>query len=119
MNTSRLFVETAEGPALAGLACKVCGKVSFPIRAHCPHCLAEEGTEVRPLSRRGRLFSFTTAEVGVPTIQAPYSFGFVDLPEGMRVFSLLDPAGELREGMMLELVVPEGKQGYRFVAVRQ
>lgn len=114
MRTDRLLVDTPAGRALAGVRCRACGTVSFPARTHCPACL-EERVEVQPLARRGRLFSFTTAEVGVPGLEAPYAFGFVDLPEGIRVFSLLERASELREGMAVDLVVLGGDAGYRFV----
>jgi uncharacterized protein len=120
MNRDQLFVETAGGPTLGGLACHACGRVSFPARRHCPYCLETARVEVTPLSRRGRLFAFTTAEVGVPTIDAPYAFGFVDLPEGVRVFSLLQapPAPEeLAEGAPVEIVVPGEGTLYRFARV--
>ncbi len=109
-----LVIDTPAGPALAGTFCRACGKVSFPARPHCPSCLEDEQVERRALARRGRLFAYTTAEVGVPSIEAPYSFGFVDLPDGLRIFTLLDARGAaLREGTEMELVVSEGG-GYRF-----
>ncbi len=110
-----LMIDTPAGPALGGTFCHSCGTLSFPARPHCPSCLDDERIEMRPLSRRGRLFSYTTAEVGVPAIEAPYSFGFVDLPEGLRIFALLDARGApLSEGLEMELTVPEGGAGYRF-----
>ncbi len=113
MRTS-LVIDTPAGPALAGTFCGACGKLTFPARPHCASCLEDKQVEIRPLARRGRLFAFTTAEVGVPSIEAPYSFGFVDLPEGLRIFTLLDARGTaLREGTEMELVVSEGG-GYRF-----
>ncbi len=120
MQREQLFVDTPDGGTLAGTRCHACGRVSFPARAHCPHCLEESRVERTALSRRGRLFTFTTAEVGVPSIEAPYRFGFVDLPEGVRVFALLDPktpAGELTEGAEMEIVVPADGPLYRFVPV--
>jgi len=118
MNRTQLFVDTPEGGTLAGLRCHACGRVSFPARAHCPHCLEETRVERTPLSRRGRLFALTTAEVGVPSIETTYSFGFVDLPEGVRVFALLGPnaaSPELTEGAEMEIVVPADGELYRFV----
>ncbi len=115
MRPGLLFVDAPGGRSLAGARCRACGAVTFPVRAHCPACL-EESVEVHPLSRRGRLYAFTTAEVGVPGLEPPYSFGFVDLPEGVRVFSLLAGAGvELTPGMTVELVVLDDDAGYRFV----
>lgn len=118
MHRDDLFVDTPHGGTLAGTRCHACGRVSFPARAHCPHCLEEARVERTALSRRGRLFAFTTAEVGVPSIEAPYRFGFVDLAEGVRVFALLGakaPPAELAEGDEMEIVVPADGSLYRFV----
>ncbi len=113
MKSERLFVDTPAGRALAGVRCGACGTISFPVRQHCPACL-DERVEVQPLARHGRLFAFTTAEVGMPGLEPPYAFGFVDLPEGVRVFSLLERGSELRAGMTVDLVVPDGEPRYRF-----
>jgi uncharacterized OB-fold protein len=58
------------------------------------------------LSKIGTLYSYTTVFQGKPNFNAPYSVGFVDLKEGVRIFApLLDVAPEdLRIGMEMELV---------------
>ena len=113
MKTARLLVDTPAGRALAGIRCRACGRITFPVRSHCPACLGGS-VDVQPLARRGRLFAFSTAEVGLPGLDPPYAFGFVDLPEGIRVFSLLERRAELMEGMAMDLVVLDGDAGYRF-----
>ncbi len=45
--------------------------------------------EVR-LSRRGKLYSYSIIHVNTPGFKAPYAVGYVDLPEGPRVFGHLD-----------------------------
>jgi uncharacterized OB-fold protein len=120
MNREQLFVDTPGGGRLAGLQCRACGRTSFPVRPHCPYCLEETEVEPTALSPRGRLFAFTIAEVGVPAIEAPYAFGFVDLPEGVRVFALLDAGRSpehVAEGAEMEVVVPAEGEMYRFVPV--
>jgi uncharacterized OB-fold protein len=45
--------------------------------------------EVR-LSHRGRLYSYSVIHVSAPGFKAPYAVGYVDLPEGPRLFGHLD-----------------------------
>jgi uncharacterized OB-fold protein len=45
--------------------------------------------EVR-LSRRGKLYSYSIIHVDTPGFKAPYAVGYVDLPEGPRVFGHVD-----------------------------
>lgn len=78
------------------------------------------------LSRRGVLYAFTTIFVASPGFEPPYAAGFIDLPEGIRVFSTItgiDPQGAgLSEGMEMELVTYKIKEdaegndiiGYKF-----
>ena len=42
------------------------------------------------LSRRGKLYSYSIIHVDTPGFKAPYAVGYVDLPEGPRVFGHLD-----------------------------
>jgi uncharacterized protein len=65
---------------------------------------------VVPLSRTGRLYSFTVAHTALGNWKAPYLQAYVELPEGIRVFTLISDAVEAREdalrvGMPMELVV--------------
>jgi uncharacterized OB-fold protein len=79
------------------------------------------------LSRRGRLYTFTIAETGPPGFDVPYAFGYVDLPEGVRVFAPLTDCeyDRLEIGMELELVLGKIRQedgveviGYKFRPVQ-
>ena len=83
-------------PYLKGYRCRQCGEVWFPKFAHCPNpdCWSGE-MEVIPLSRRGRVYSATDVFIGQHSMRRymPLTMGYIDLPEGVRIFSQLD--GEL------------------------
>lgn len=118
--------QPAEQPHLIGSRCRKCGYAAFPKREICPACVEEGLMEEIPLSRRGRLNTFTLTTVAPPGFQAPYIQGFVDLPEGCTVFTLItgcEPSeGSLQIGQEMELVIEpvrldeEGNQllGYKF-----
>jgi benzoylsuccinyl-CoA thiolase BbsA subunit len=42
------------------------------------------------LSTRGRLYSVTDIYIGQAGMQTPYVFGYVDLPENLRIFAQMD-----------------------------
>ena len=99
--------------ALIGSRCTGCGTHFFPSRKHCcnPDC-ADSLLEAVALSRRGVLYSYTIQSYRPPGLfrmdpWAPYALGVVELPEGLRVMSMLacrNPQS-LRIGMELEFRV--------------
>jgi uncharacterized OB-fold protein len=76
-------------PYLIGSQCSSCGYVSFPKRPICPMCLEDGTMNEIPLSRKGKINTFTISRVAPLGFKAPYIQAFVDLPEGPRVFSLI------------------------------
>ncbi len=109
-----LFVipsESGERPYLLGSRCKACGRITFPPRVICLECFSEE-IETIPLSRRGKLYTFTIIGYPPPGVEAPYAIGYVDLPEGVRVFSILMDWDKenLKVGMDVELVIGRFKE---------
>lgn len=62
-----------------------------------------------PLSRHGELHCYTIARAAPEGFVPPYAFGRVVLPEGVRVFSILqdwEPAEEvLKIGMRMTLAI--------------
>lgn len=76
-------------PYLKGYRCKGCGQLDFPKLNPCPSCWGEE-FEVVPLSRRGKLYSYSDIYVGQAGMTPPYSFGYIDLPENLRIFAQLE-----------------------------
>lgn len=110
-----LFVlssKSEERAYLLGSRCKKCGQVSFPPRDVCSKCFNDEFDRI-PLSREGKLYTYSIIRYPPPGLTAPYAIGYIDLPEGVRVFSILTDwdDGGLRVGMDLELVIDKFKEG--------
>lgn len=84
-------VPDGEPPYLKGYKCKDCGKTWFPKFDPCPECLSE-GFDVVKLSRTGVLYSNTTLHIVSADMRkyAPLGIAYVDLPDGIRVFSQLE-----------------------------
>ncbi|MBC8274256.1 MAG: OB-fold domain-containing protein [Chloroflexi bacterium] len=99
-------------PQLIGSRCLHCGELYFPkkVRGVCANCQQESLEDVR-LSRRGKIHSFSVVMQqpggGYYKGPVPYAYGCVDLPEGVRIVSLLtesDPE-KLEIDMDVEMVV--------------
>jgi benzoylsuccinyl-CoA thiolase BbsA subunit len=74
---------------LKGYRCKTCGQLDFPKLTPCPACWGET-FEMVPLSRRGKLYSYADIYIGQPGLKTPYIIGYIDLPENIRIFSMLE-----------------------------
>jgi uncharacterized OB-fold protein len=103
-----------EKPFLLGNKCKSCGKLYFPKTALCLDCLKEDTLEEVKLSRRGKLYTYTIVRVPSPGFKVPYAFGYIDLPEGVRVCSQIsaaEPGAEKLElGMDMELDIGQVRE---------
>jgi uncharacterized OB-fold protein len=95
--------------------CKDCGLSVFPPSAICPDCLSENQQPLR-LSSSGKLYSYTQIHVAPPTWVVPYIIGYVDLPEGIRLFGKVDAnsAEVLTVDMPVDVVVAESGGQYRY-----
>ena len=92
-------------PYLKGYRCEKCGQLDFPKLSPCPNCWGE-GFEMVPLSRKGTLYSHSYIYVGQPGLKTPYIIGYIDLPENLRIFSMLEGKMEsFRCGQEVELTV--------------
>ena len=79
--------------------CANCGKRNFPPLRYCPNCHAEN-PEKKEMSRTGTLYSFSRVHIKHKLYPAPYVVGYVDFPEGLRVFGQVRAdAEELKIGM--------------------
>ncbi|MBU2548844.1 MAG: OB-fold domain-containing protein [Proteobacteria bacterium] len=99
-------------PRLIGVRCQSCGRYAFPARDICIFCHSGQ-VERTPLSSVGVLHTFTVCGLPVPRMLPPYAMGYVDLPEGVRVFAQLEDwrEAELEVGMQVELCVGPIKTG--------
>lgn len=108
---------------LIGSRCTDCKTLAFPRVPVCEKCMSEAlADEVMP--ERGTLYSWTRVHVGPPYVIKPIIVGYVDLTNGIRVFSHLRSAdGELEIGAGMKLglaavgVDAEGKPVETFVFV--
>ncbi len=117
-------------PYLVGSKCRSCGEVVFPARRCCRRCTSMNLEEVA-LSRKAKLYSFTTVRVKLPDAKSasPYLTGIVELPEGERIRTLLTDGdnASLKIGDEMELVIDvvyedeSGREvlGWKFKPVRK
>jgi len=95
----------ADGPSLLGSQCPVCKKRAFPKREFCDSCGNETGMETVPLSRTGLLYSYTIVHIAPRGFTVPYTIGFIDLPEDVRILAQIESDKGLSIGDELELFV--------------
>lgn len=77
-------------PQLTGGRCSRCGALAFPLRGLCPECQHDD-VEPTGLSLTGVVYTFTIVRMLPPGYlgEAPYAYGVVELPEGLRVTTTL------------------------------
>lgn len=128
----------SEMPHLLGSKCSRCNRVFFPKRTVCSDCLEKNTMVEVKLSRRGKLHSGTIAHVAPTGFSPPYVVGYVDLPEGVRVFTEIKDAQICRgflksgtemlvSGIDMELVIEKIREddegndviGYKFRPVKE
>jgi len=106
------------GIRLTGSECPSCNRVYFPAMKICPDCLDDNRPmKTKILSDIGKIFSFSIAQVAPPGFEVPHVQAYIDLEEGVRVFSLLVECGDvenLRTGLPVKSIivkVGEDEQG--------
>jgi uncharacterized OB-fold protein len=82
-----LLTERTDGD-LVGFRCKSCDHFLPPLTITCPYCYSDD-LEKRPLSRRGKLYTYSTNYMDSEHLKAPFNTGYIELPEGFRIFSVL------------------------------
>lgn len=102
-------LDDSGAPALCGRRCLRCGEAMFPPRSACPRCKPGELVPLK-LGDGAKLFSFTVCHAGPAGWKVPYLQAYVELPEKLRVFTLISdsvkPDGKALEvGMAMELVI--------------
>jgi uncharacterized protein len=81
-----LFKEIPGNWVLTGCQCKQCGQIFFPPKTVCLNCLSSDLQSLN-LSTHGQLYSYTVVYLPSEHFPSPYTVGWVQLPEGIRVFS--------------------------------
>jgi uncharacterized OB-fold protein len=105
-------------PHLVASRCAGCAELAFPRRSVCPRCKRPTMAPVA-VGERGRLYSVTACHAAPAGWRAPYLQAYVEIPEGLRIFSLISDevapeADALAPGAPMELVVePVGAAGDR------
>ena len=88
---------------LIGGRCADCGAETFPRAPVCSSCMSETiGAHAMP--RAGVLYAFSVVHVAAKKWKKPMRIGYVDLPNGARVFTHLEGA-ELAIGDDVEVGV--------------
>jgi uncharacterized OB-fold protein len=113
-----------EDVRLLGSKCKSCGEVGLGEVSSCQNCAGED-LEVIPLSRNGKLWTYTVIRNSPPGDfkgKVPMGEGLVELPEGIRVKSPLGGDVEKLEiGMDLKFTaypLYENESGDEVIAFR-
>lgn len=104
---TRIFEPDAAGvDHLVGSRCPVCTDIRFPPRALCPIDLGP--TERVLLADDGVVYAAVRIELAPKGFEAPYWAGYVDLPEGVRVFARIamdDPEDRPMHGDTVSLTI--------------
>jgi uncharacterized OB-fold protein len=102
---------------LHGSKCGRCGAAAFPSHALCPSCGAADGQDKIELSPIGTLYTFSEIHVAPKGFATPYAVGYVDLPEGVRLFGQIDgKAADLKVGQQVAVTLgPVRSEGDRAV----
>ena len=89
---------------LIGSRCDSCGALAFPPRQVCAKCGSTVLSRVR-LGGTGRLYTYAIVRQAPKEFPTPYVIGYVDLDEGVRVFTRVITGSEqdLRLGMPMTL----------------
>ena len=111
--TEGVFTWPSDAPQLIGSRCAACAIVTFPAQDSCPRCASTDMAK-HLLSRRGRLWAWTTQEFPPPAPPyagptgnafVPYGVGYVELAGEVKVETRLTTTAGLKVGMGMELVL--------------
>ena len=97
---------------LIGSRCTACGELFFPKKEKgwCLHCYKNSLEDIK-LSRKGKIVTFSVVMQqpggGFYKGPVPFAYGCVDLPDGIRIETLLsaDDPDKLAAGMDVELEI--------------
>ena len=112
----QLFNASGDDPRLVASRDRHTGTVHFPVFRDASPLSSEH--ETVELSATGALYSYTIIHPSPKSGAAPFAIGYVDFPEGVRVFGrIATSAGERpRIGATLR-AIPDAANGYSFEPV--
>ena len=120
----KLFTGNTDGNLMA-YKCKSCKNMLPPLTVTCQYCFSND-LEPMPLGKRGKLFAFTTNFLNSAHFQAPFTTGYIQFPEGFKLFSVLEKVEgkPFKIGMDMEMSIQklwdQGQDeviGYKFKPV--
>jgi uncharacterized OB-fold protein len=86
-----LDVDTSGRATLIGGRCADCGTETLPRAPVCSSCMSEN-IRAQAMPRAGVLYAFSVVHVAAKKWKKPLRIGYVDLPNGARVFTHLEGA---------------------------
>jgi len=101
-----LFEEVNGNQTLVGSKCQSCGQIFFPAISVCLNCISPSVQSIY-LSHDGKLYTYTTVYIASAHFQPPYTVGWIELPEGIRIFSQIRGWQEqpLKIGMDMQMSI--------------
>lgn len=101
-----LLIQEKEELRLKAYKCPHCNKVFFPKVSKCPDFLITNLAEV-PLSNIGYLYSYTTVYIPSKNFGPPYTVGYIEFEEGVRVFGQIRIKKDraLKIGMSMKMLI--------------
>ncbi len=122
------FVDLAEGmvvavreadrtPVLVAARCAACGRDLVPDAAGLPDLRDPRAPSAYHIGPGGRVYSYTTVHVS-SSRPTPYTLGYVDLDEGVRVLATLESSGEIELDARCRLEISDAGDWW-FVAEEQ
>jgi uncharacterized OB-fold protein len=105
---SDIWTKDEEGrPHLIGSKCLECDHLSFPAKEVCPYCMTNGRSNRSLIGRNGKVVSATICHTAPKGIQAPYTFGIVEIEGGVHVLARID-GHQIRKGDFVQLVIYPG-----------
>lgn len=112
---SEMKTDSAGNQYLTGATCGDCSFKLFPPSTVCPECLSLN-MQPLPIGTTGRLYCYTKVHVAPPTWVVPYFIGYVDMPEGVRLFGKIEASQEedLKIDMPVTIRFSEADKNWRY-----
>jgi uncharacterized OB-fold protein len=88
--------------------CQFCGSVADSPSPDCAVCKQRNCTVALTVNPIGTLYTFTVIYAAPPGIATPYTIGYADFSERVRLFGKISQCDQLRVGMIVQLFFENG-----------